>query len=148
MVNAANRRMRGGGGVDGAIHRAGGPGCPRRPYARFPHGLATGDAGWTTAGAMPARWVIHVVGPVYGKAATARELLSPTAAPLEVADEPAPRPSRSHRVGRDYGWPREDAGSRPVGGSRRARRRSPRRLVAFDETTPTSRSPPPSRDRA
>ena len=63
VVNAANRAMRGGGGVDGAIHRAGGPAVLEDCIARFPHGLATGDAGWTTAGEMAARWVIHVVGP-------------------------------------------------------------------------------------
>ena len=63
VVNAANNRMRGGGGVDGAIHRAGGPAVLEDCVRRFPDGLATGDAGWTTAGEMPARWVIHVVGP-------------------------------------------------------------------------------------
>ena len=63
VVNAANRGMRGGGGVDGAIHRAGGPAVLEDCVRRFPEGLATGAAGWTTAGAMAARWVIHVVGP-------------------------------------------------------------------------------------
>lgn len=63
IVNAANRAMRGGGGVDGAIHRAGGPSVLEDCIARFPDGLATGDAGWTTAGALPSRWVIHTVGP-------------------------------------------------------------------------------------
>ena len=63
VVNAANRRMRGGGGVDGAIHAAGGPEVLEDCRRRFPDGLATGAAGWTTAGRMPARWVIHVVGP-------------------------------------------------------------------------------------
>ena len=63
IVNAANSAMRGGGGVDGAIHRAGGPAILEDCERRFPDGLATGDAGWTTAGDLPARWVIHVVGP-------------------------------------------------------------------------------------
>ena len=75
VVNAANRSMRGGGGVDGAIHRAGGPAVLEDCIARFPHGLATGDAGWTTAGSMQARWVIHVVGPDYGRGERDRSLL-------------------------------------------------------------------------
>jgi len=62
IVNAANRAMRGGGGVDGAIHRAGGPAVLRDCIARFPDGLETGDAGWTTAGDLPARGVLHTVG--------------------------------------------------------------------------------------
>src|SRR3954453_6613186 len=65
IVNAANNGMRGGGGVDGAIHRAGGLAVLEDCVRRFPSGLATGDAGWTTAGNLPARWVIHVVGPDY-----------------------------------------------------------------------------------
>ena len=55
MVNAANNRMRGGGGVDGAIHRAGGPAVLEDCARGSRDGLATGDAGWTTAGDMPAR---------------------------------------------------------------------------------------------
>ncbi|MBA4608908.1 O-acetyl-ADP-ribose deacetylase [Aeromicrobium sp. Marseille-Q0843] len=63
VVNAANSAMRGGGGVDGAIHAAGGPAVLADCIARFPDGLPTGDAGWTTAGDLPARWIIHTVGP-------------------------------------------------------------------------------------
>src|SRR3954452_11875878 len=65
VVNAANRRMRGGGGVDGAIHAAAGPGLLDECVERFPDGLRTGQAGWTSGHRLPARWVIHVVGPNY-----------------------------------------------------------------------------------
>ncbi|MBE7160124.1 MAG: macro domain-containing protein, partial [Williamsia herbipolensis] len=88
VVNAANTRMRGGGGVDGAIHRAGGPAVLQDCIARFPNGLATGDAGWTTAGNMPARWVIHTVGPNHAAGQTDRSLLTSCyRRSLEVADE-------------------------------------------------------------
>jgi O-acetyl-ADP-ribose deacetylase (regulator of RNase III) len=76
VVNAANSRMRGGGGVDGAIHRAGGPAIVADCIARFPDGLATGRAGWTTAGDLPATWVIHVVGPNYLAGQRDRRLLT------------------------------------------------------------------------
>src|SRR3954452_3928256 len=77
VVNAANTRMRGGGGVDGAIHAAAGPGLLQECIERFPTGLATGSAGWTSGDRLPARWVIHVVGPVYaGSGANRRKLVS------------------------------------------------------------------------
>ncbi len=70
IVNAANGTLMGGGGVDGAIHRAGGPAildaCKEIRRARYPDGLPTGRAVITTAGKMTARHVIHTVGPVYG----------------------------------------------------------------------------------
>ena len=70
VVNAANGTLMGGGGVDGAIHRAGGPAileeCRNIRTTRYPDGLPTGGAVLTTAGNMPARHVIHTVGPVYG----------------------------------------------------------------------------------
>jgi O-acetyl-ADP-ribose deacetylase len=70
IVNAANRTLRGGGGVDGAIHAAGGPeilrACEELRRTRYPDGLPTGHAAITTAGRLPARWVIHTVGPVMG----------------------------------------------------------------------------------
>ncbi|HWP58937.1 MAG TPA: O-acetyl-ADP-ribose deacetylase [Candidatus Acidoferrales bacterium] len=71
VVNAANSTLLGGGGVDGAIHRAGGPAileeCKQIRATRYPDGLPTGEAVITTAGKMPARHVIHTVGPVYGR---------------------------------------------------------------------------------
>jgi O-acetyl-ADP-ribose deacetylase (regulator of RNase III) len=71
LVNAANSTLLGGGGVDGAIHRAGGPSileeCREIRRARFPEGLPTGEAVVTTAGLLPARLVIHTVGPVWGR---------------------------------------------------------------------------------
>ena len=111
VVNAANSRMRGGGGVDGAIHRAGGPAVLEDCKRRFPDGLATGDAGWTTAGEMPAQWVIHVVGPNYRAGQTDRSLLTSCyARALEVADELGARTVAFPLVSAGiYGWPLDDA---------------------------------------
>jgi O-acetyl-ADP-ribose deacetylase (regulator of RNase III) len=111
VVNAANRAMRGGGGVDGAIHRAGGPAVLEDCRRRFPHGLATGDAGWTTAGEMPARWVIHVVGPNRNRGETDRTLLTSCyARALAVADELGARTVAFPLVSAgSYGWPLDDA---------------------------------------
>jgi len=71
IVNAANSTLLGGGGVDGAIHRAGGPEiveeCREIRRTRYPDGLPTGEAVMTTAGWLPAKHVIHTVGPVYGE---------------------------------------------------------------------------------
>jgi O-acetyl-ADP-ribose deacetylase (regulator of RNase III) len=71
VVNAANGTLMGGGGVDGAIHRAGGPEIKREceviRRTRYPEGLPTGQAVITTAGKMLAKYVIHTVGPVYGR---------------------------------------------------------------------------------
>lgn len=111
VVNAANNAMRGGGGVDGAIHRAGGPAVLADCIERFPQGLATGDAGWTAAGNMPATWVIHTVGPNYRAGQTDRGLLTSCyRRALEVADELGAQsvsfPLISEGV---YGWPMDDA---------------------------------------
>jgi O-acetyl-ADP-ribose deacetylase len=71
IVNAANGTLMGGGGVDGAIHRAGGPEilkqCKEIRTKEYPEGLPPGEAVITTAGRMPAKRVIHTVGPVYGR---------------------------------------------------------------------------------
>lgn len=71
IVNAANSTLMGGGGVDGAIHRAGGPSileaCRAIRRTQYPQGLPTGEAAITTAGNLLARHVIHTVGPVYGQ---------------------------------------------------------------------------------
>ncbi|MDN3310035.1 O-acetyl-ADP-ribose deacetylase [Microbacterium oryzae] len=111
IVNAANRAMRGGGGVDGAIHRAGGPEILRDCIARFPHGLPTGDAGWTTAGRLPARWVVHTVGPNHAAGERDRGLLeSCYRRSLEVADELGARTVAFPLISAGiYGWPRADA---------------------------------------
>lgn len=111
IVNAASNAMRGGGGVDGAIHRAGGPEILRECIERFPDGLATGDAGWTTGGALPARWVVHTVGPNHGAGERDRGLLeSCYRRSLEVAGGLGARsvafPLISAGV---YAWPRREA---------------------------------------
>jgi len=71
IVNAANSTLMGGGGVDGAIHRAGGPeilaACKEIRRTQYPEGLPTGEAVITTGGKLPAKHVIHAVGPVYGR---------------------------------------------------------------------------------
>jgi O-acetyl-ADP-ribose deacetylase (regulator of RNase III) len=111
VVNAANRAMRGGGGVDGAIHHAGGPAILEDCIARFPNGLETGQAGWTTAGNLPARWVIHVVGPNFAAGERDRSLLTSCYVnALRVADELGARTIAFPLVSAGiYGWPREDA---------------------------------------
>lgn len=65
IVNAANSRLAGGGGVDGAIHRAGGPEIMQETQRRYPQGCPTGSAVISAAGNLPARYVIHAVGPKY-----------------------------------------------------------------------------------
>lgn len=111
VVNAASSAMRGGGGVDGAIHAAGGPTILAECIERFPDGLPTGQAGWTTAGDLPARWVIHTVGPNHRAGQRDRGLLeSCYRRPLEVADELGARSVAFPLVSAGiYGWPKGDA---------------------------------------
>lgn len=92
IVNAANSSLLGGGGVDGAIHRRGGPeildACKELRATTLPDGLPTGQAVATTAGRLPCRWVIHTVGPVYDAHDHPEHLLAKChTESLRVADE-------------------------------------------------------------
>ena len=90
IVNAANSGLRGGGGVDGAIHRAAGPIIDEecREYVRAHGPLPPGKAMWTHAGDLPARYVIHTVGPIYkGEHESAPVLASAYRESLRLADE-------------------------------------------------------------
>lgn len=111
IVNAANEAMRGGGGVDGAIHRRGGPTILRECKLKFPHGLATGKAGWTTAGDLPARWVIHTVGPNYKAGQRDRAMLEACYRhALAVADELGARVVAFPLISTGaFGWPPQEA---------------------------------------
>jgi O-acetyl-ADP-ribose deacetylase (regulator of RNase III) len=126
IVNAANPGLLGGGGVDGAIHAAGGPAilaeC-REIAARLPGGrLPRGQAVATTAGRLPARWVVHTAGPVWSATRDLSAVLrSCYAESLRVADGLGARtvafPAVSAGV---YGWPLDDAARQAVAGVRSA----------------------------
>ncbi|MGY4773134.1 macro domain-containing protein [Kribbella sp. CWNU-51] len=107
IVNAAHHALRGGGGVDGAIHHAGGPEILAELIERYPNGTPTGTAVWTTAGSLPASYVIHVVGPNYTAGQRDPALLeSCYRNALRVADELDVKtltlPAVSAGI---YGWP-------------------------------------------
>ena len=115
IVNAANSSLLGGGGVDGAIHRHGGPAilaeCRELRESRYPEGLPAGQAVATTAGPLGARWVIHTVGPVYSARDDRSALLASCyETSLAVADELGATivafPAVSAGI---YGWPADDA---------------------------------------
>lgn len=138
VVNAANNAMRGGGGVDGAIHRAGGPAVLEDCIARFPDGLDTGDAGWTTAGDMPAKWVVHTVGPNHSAGQRDRSLLeSCYRRSLEVADELGATSVAFPLISAGiYGWPKDDAIACAIDTVAGTKTNAAEvRLVAFDEAT-------------
>ncbi|MFE8990658.1 O-acetyl-ADP-ribose deacetylase [Streptomyces collinus] len=114
IVNAANSSLLGGGGVDGAIHRRGGPAiledCRRLRAAHLGKGLPTGRAVATTAGDLDARWVVHTVGPVFSASEDRSGLLASCyRESLRVAGELGARsvafPAISTGV---YGWPMDD----------------------------------------
>ncbi|HJS26385.1 MAG TPA: O-acetyl-ADP-ribose deacetylase [Actinomycetota bacterium] len=124
IVNAANPSLMGGGGVDGAIHRAGGPAileeCREIRRSRYPDGLPTGQAVATTAGNLPARWVIHTVGPVFSGSDDDPTLLASChTESLRVADELGAKtvafPAISTGV---YGYPLGEAAEVAVGAIR------------------------------
>jgi O-acetyl-ADP-ribose deacetylase (regulator of RNase III) len=114
IVNAANSSLLGGGGVDGAIHRRGGPeilaACRELRASHYGGGLATGEAVATTAGRLEARWVVHTVGPVWSRsedrsallASCYRESLRKSA---ELGATTVAFPAISTGV---YGWPLDD----------------------------------------
>ncbi|MEU2565681.1 O-acetyl-ADP-ribose deacetylase [Streptomyces althioticus] len=115
IVNAANSSLLGGGGVDGAIHRRGGPEilaeCRALRASHYGRGLPPGQAVATTAGRLDARWVIHTVGPVYSASEDRSALLASCyRESLRVADELGARtvafPAVSTGV---YRWPLDDA---------------------------------------
>ena len=115
IVNAANHSLRGGGGVDGAIHRRGGSEilaeCQKLRQARYPDGLPTGQAVATTAGRLKAYWVIHTVGPTYAESKDKSHLLADCFRnSLAIADDLGARtvafPAISTGV---YRWPVDDA---------------------------------------
>ena len=144
IVNAANSSLLGGGGVDGAIHRAGGPQildeCRKLRNTEYPDGLPTGRAVITTGGKLPAKHVIHTVGPIYGHhrgeegallaacyensiALAARHVLSTIAFPAISTGV--------------YGYPKEEAANVARNAIRRALAKHPSitevRLVFFSE---------------
>ena len=115
IVNAANSSLLGGGGVDGAIHRRGGPAileeCRGLRASTHPDGLPAGDAVATTAGRLPALWVIHTVGPVHSGAPGEPETLrSCYTRSLAVADELGAASIAFPLISAGaFGWPLEDA---------------------------------------
>jgi O-acetyl-ADP-ribose deacetylase (regulator of RNase III) len=140
IVNAANSSLLGGGGVDGAIHRRGGPAiledCRKLRASHHGKGLPTGRAVATTAGDLHARWVIHTVGPVFSRSEDRSDLLASCyRESLRVADELGARtvafPAISTGV---YRWPMEDAARIAVATVRAAETEVEEvRFVLFDE---------------
>ncbi|WP_309063210.1 O-acetyl-ADP-ribose deacetylase [Streptomyces sp.] len=140
IVNAANSSLLGGGGVDGAIHRRGGPAilaeCRKLRAGHYGKGLPTGRAVATTAGDLDARWVIHTVGPVHSTTEDRSDLLASCyRESLRVADELGARtvafPAISTGV---YRWPLEDAARIAVKTVRAARTAVEEvRFVLFDD---------------
>jgi O-acetyl-ADP-ribose deacetylase (regulator of RNase III) len=121
VVNAANTGLRGGGGVDGAIHRAAGPGLLDELRQRYPGGCASGDAVLTGGHRLPARWVVHAVGPVWeggarGEPGVLRRAYDEAfARAREAGARTVAFPSVSTGV---YGYPKRDAARVALGAMR------------------------------
>ncbi|MFD2718157.1 O-acetyl-ADP-ribose deacetylase [Hymenobacter monticola] len=144
IVNAANSSLLGGGGVDGAIHRAGGPAileeCKFLRARKYPAGLPPGQAVATTGGNLPARYVIHTAGPVWhgGSQHEAEELAACYQSCLKIATarifESVAFPSISTGI---YGYPKQEAAAIAVREVRQwlAAHEWPQRVVfvVFDE---------------
>ena len=124
VVNAANSTLMGGGGVDGAIHGRGGPEileeCKQARSNEYPDGLPTGKAVATTAGRLPARWVIHTVGPVYAKGEDRSALLASChTESLRIADELGAKTVAFPAISTGaYGYPLEEAAAVAIGAVR------------------------------
>jgi len=115
IVNAANSRLAGGGGVDGAIHRAGGPSILEE--CRKIGGCPTGSAVSTTAGSLPAKFVFHAVGPVYhGREKDVEQLASCHLRCLDLAVEKGCRSISFPAISTGaYGYPLHEASVIAVG---------------------------------
>ncbi|MFC0845290.1 O-acetyl-ADP-ribose deacetylase [Streptomyces noboritoensis] len=141
IVNAANSSLLGGGGVDGAIHRRGGPeilaDCRRLRASHYGKGLPTGHAVATTAGRLPARWVIHTVGPVWRPDEDRSPLLASCyRESLRVAGELGARTVAFPAISTGIcGWPLDDGARVAVRAVREAAAGSVEeiRFVLFDE---------------
>ena len=118
IVNAANSRLAGGGGVDGAIHRRGGPAIMQETARRYPEGCPTGSAVISGAGNLPARFVIHAVGPVWsgGRHGEASLLAGCYRRALELAVEHACASIAFPAISTGaYGYPLEAAADVAIG---------------------------------
>jgi O-acetyl-ADP-ribose deacetylase (regulator of RNase III) len=137
IINAANSSLLGGGGVDGAIHQRGGQAilaaCRELRAGPLLNGLPTGQAVATTAGDLPARWVIHTVGPVYGRG-DIEQLRSCYRESLRVAAELGADSVAFPLISAgSYGWPLDEAIATAAEEISAAPNRGAARLVLFDQ---------------
>jgi O-acetyl-ADP-ribose deacetylase (regulator of RNase III) len=137
IVNAANSSLFGGGGVDGAIHKRGGrqvlAECRKLRDTRYPDGLPVGEAVATTAGKLKATWVIHTVGPIFGRG-SAEQLRSCYTSALQVAAELGAQTVALPLISAGaYGWPVSDAIMQAVSAIRSVDAPGTARLVLFGD---------------